>query len=443
MTAIADRALLSGLPSSAHAEQLCLSAAIGLRTLPPSLETLGVPDFTTERRRTIFRAIRTLVDLGKPVDLPLVAHHLDGTGELNRIDGVAGLDAELALVPPLKNVDEYAAIVHRMSKLRRFIEVANQYGERAMDAGADPNALIEALSAKLDQIRHSDRGDAADAYGVARLEAEFDEYANAIDQKRIRLGLAPFDKACGGLAQGQVLTLLARTGVGKSAVAQNVLQRVLDDDPEGGAVFFSLEMLRTQAYQRQLQIYAKVQADAVVYSFRNLTERARREPFRENYDGRLLINDDVSLDLGRMARFVQAAQASRLVAPVRLVVIDYLGMLDRGGRGSTTERVSQLAREVKQFAKLVNAAVFLICQTSRAAGDGSQEVTITDARDSGAVEDSADFLVGAWRPDLRPDYEGPDEGTIRFAVLKAREGARVKWSQTFDGPTLRLGEVER
>ena len=390
----------------------------------------------------IFGAIRALVDLGKPVDSALLVDQLQRSKDLDRIGGIAGLSAELEMVPRLDHAAEYAAIVQRASKLRRIMAAASHCGQSAADYGADPDALIDALSAKLDQIRHSDGGAGLDTYSVESLERAFDAYAQSIDQSRVRLGLPPFDEATGGLAPGQVFTLLARTGVGKSAVAQNILQHVLDANPECGAVFFSLEMPREQAYQRQLQIFAGVTSHQVVYAFRNLTDRARQDLFRERYGGRLLINDDATLDLGRMARFLSAAQTSRLVAPVRLVIVDYLGMMDRGGRGSATERVSLLAREIKTFAKQIRAAVVLVCQTSRTAGDGSLEVTLTDARDSGAIEDSADFLVGAWRPDIRPDYEGgPDDGAIRFAVLKAREGAKVRWGQTFDGPTLRIGEV--
>ena len=50
-----------------------------------------------------------------------------------------------------------------------------------------------------------------------------------------------------------------------------------------------------------------------------------------------------------------------------MVVIDYLGMLDKGGRASLTDRVSVLAREVKQFARDVHVVVLLVAQANRQA----------------------------------------------------------------------------
>lgn len=56
-------------------------------------------------------------------------------------------------------------------------------------------------------------------------------------------------------------------------------------------------------------------------------ERTKRSQFLERYSGRLLINDNGALDLGGMRRFIRGAEASRLVRPVKMVVLDYLGML--------------------------------------------------------------------------------------------------------------------
>jgi len=71
-------------------------------------------------------------------------------------------------------------------------------------------------------------------------------------------------------------------------------------------------------------------------------------------------------------------------------------------------------------------------------------VSLTDARDSGAIEDSADFLLGAWRPELRPslpiDELAEVEGFVYFRLLKARRGARRAWRMRFDGKTMRARE---
>jgi len=335
----------------------------------------------------------------------------------------------------------YVDIVQRKGRLRRLIHECNFVGTAALERGADPAALIEGLQARLNAISFVE-GEDPKSYAIDSLSREFEEFADHIEDRRMPFGLGRFDPCSGGVSAGEVVTLLARTGIGKSAVAQNVIQNVLDHDPEAGAVFFSLEMPRILAFQRQIQIFSGLSGDEVIYSYRNRSSKARADEFEQRYGGRLLIVDDASLDLPGIERRVRGAQAAKLIAPVKLVVIDYLGLLDHGGRGSLTERVSTLARAVKQTAKKLDVVLLLIAQTSRSAGDGSEEVTITDARDSGAIEDSADFLLGAWRPELKkgvsPDELDVAEGKIWFSVLKARRGQRAKWPMRFDGPTLRV-----
>jgi replicative DNA helicase len=56
--------------------------------------------------------------------------------------------------------------------------------------------------------------------------------------------------------------------VGKSAIAQNVIENVLVRYPNSGVVFFSLEMPRLQAFERQLQIHAGKRRDEVIWAYR-------------------------------------------------------------------------------------------------------------------------------------------------------------------------------
>ena len=129
------------------------------------------------------------------------------------------------------------------------------------------------------------------------------------------------------------------------------------------------------------------------------------------------------------------------IKPVRLVVIDYLGYINGGTKNEgRTERISRIAREVKELAKRLRCVVLLISQTSRSAGGGSEEVSLTDARDSGVIEDTADFLVGCWRPELRKGISFEEfaetQGLLWFRILKARRGMQDKFAVFFEGATI-------
>ena len=76
-----------------------------------------------------------------------------------------------------------------------------------------------------------------------------------------------------------------------------------------------------------------------------------------------------------------------------------------------------------------------LCQVSRAGGDdGSQRLTINSARESGAIEESADFLLGLYRGDLKGD-----DRTITVQILKNRKGQQgIEFTFEFDKTSLRI-----
>ncbi len=113
--------------------------------------------------------------------------------------------------------------------------------------------------------------------------------------------------------------------------------------------------------------------------------------------------------------------------PPRLIIIDHLGLIGGDRTLDTYDRVSTQAREVKELAKRLNCAVLLAIQVNReAGGDGSKELGLGSARDSGVVEEAMDYLIGIRRLDRSQTLSVADRARYRnviFAkVIKNRHG---------------------
>ena len=445
MTPAERLAFEKGLPANLDAEQLVLGTCLVGHRVPPAVLDLAPADFSIEKHRRIFRAVLALHDMRRPIEYATVVEVLEKRGELESVGGIAEIAGLTDGMPVLDSIYEYARIVREKSVLRRLAFLGQSISQHAID-GEEPGEIIEEAKGRLDGLHFGEAQEAA-SYTLSSLDREYQHHVDHLDERRIRLGLGPFDELTGGVAFGEVVTVIARTAVGKSALAQNFINHVLRSCADIGVVFFSIEMPRLQAFERQLQIYSGVHRELPQWAYRTGDKtKVHADEFVEGYGDRFLIVDDARLDLAGLRRFVRGAVAAKVIRPVRFIVIDYLGLLDRGDRrANLTERVSVLAREVKQVAKELEAVVLLVAQTSRSAGDGSQEVTVIDARDSGAIEDSADFLLGAWRPELKKGI-GPDEyarcrGDLCFSILKNRRGPRDKFTVHFDAKTLRIGEA--
>ena len=132
-------------------------------------------------------------------------------------------------------------------------------------------------------------------------------------------------------------------------------------------------------------------------------------------------------DIGAYAALIEREKNVK----IGVIGIDYLGLMD--GPGSNTyETTSRLATGAKNIAKLLNVPVIMLSQVNRKGGSGHSEISLEMGRDSGAIEEGADFVLGLWKqPRDEKDMdiwanglsEGPGEIDLICKILKNRKGS--------------------
>jgi hypothetical protein len=266
------------------------------------------------------------------------------------------------------------------------------------------------------------------------LTDAYTAYIDKLKSQRITLGWPEVDARLRGIAPGEVLTIIAKSGVGKTAVLQNILRHIaLSQD--SFSLFCSLEQPLAQVFERYAQM-ARGEAGEDIE--RRWDDEEARQRIAE------AVRDDLghqTLTCGRSLKFSQLDQAldiaeDKVGTTIQLLAVDYLGLLDATELdASLYGQISRAARELKSLAKRRDIAVICLCQVSRANGeDGSKPLNIYSARESGAIEESADFLLGLYRPDLH----GQDQ-KMAIQILKNRKGQHgVEFTYNFDKTSLRI-----
>src|SRR5690606_35544945 len=107
-----------------------------------------------------------------------------------------------------------------------------------------------------------------------------------------------------------------------------------------------------------------------------------------------------------------------------LIVIDYLQLANTGRRHESREReVAELSRGLKLLAKEIDVPVVVCAQLNRASEQRSDKrPTLSDLRESGAIEQDADIVILLHRDDYY-DKESPRAGEVDLIVAKHRGGA--------------------
>ncbi|MGZ4745627.1 MAG: DnaB-like helicase C-terminal domain-containing protein [Oryzihumus sp.] len=224
----------------------------------------------------------------------------------------------------------------------------------------------------------------------------------------IKLGYQLIDETIKpGLLPGQVLVVLANTGTGKTVFACNIAFNTR----QKRHLFVSLEMTAEEVYERLWRIYQ--------FHYPHATNDEIDAAFAG-----LMICDENRLN-GKDVDALLAEFEEEMGGPPELVTVDYLGYFARGVQGSGHyEKTSEAIMALKALAKARKVAMIVPHQVNRGAKDG-RPLESSDARDSGVVEETADFVMTIYRPDdaLKAVVEDKN-GRLVLGLPKSRHGGK-------------------
>ena len=212
-----------------------------------------------------------------------------------------------------------------------------------------------------------------------------------------------------GLLPAQIMITLAKTGVGKTISMLNMFHRMTMEQPEKKILFVSLEQTRNEWFERARRIHR----------FYNL--HGDNQSTLEWYRHRLMLVDKNRVSEEQLCSCIEQFEFDMGQKP-DLVAVDYLGYWARSYKGDPYERTSTAVHAMKAIAKEYRVPFYAPHQVSRIAEPG-KEPDLNAARDSGVVEETADFVFVLWAPDQKKGMSRDEQsGEIQFKILKSRHG---------------------
>ena len=270
-----------------------------------------------------------------------------------------------------------------------------------------------------------------------RLHTYEASLVNVLDlhaKEGVKLGFRDLDLALVGLLPGQVVTVLAKTGVGKTAFLSQVvfnqsMWQSYDKKEEGPGIptlVLSLEQTRSE-------LATRLQRIGRLYNPWSTDED------QSKWFALMRINDENAVP-PEDVRVLVEEYIEQTGMPPRMLMVDYLGYWARSFKGgSKYEQVTEAVMELKRIAKEYGVTVIAPHQVSRT-GDRGKRLELDFARDSGAVEETSDFVFGLYRPHENRDNEQDElspwrlRADVRLEVLKSRHGAVGKETRMYWAP---------
>ena len=384
--------------------------------LPAVRPLVSRDDFTLAAERAIFEAACRLADAGKPADVLTIIDDARRHGSDVSDQYAAEL---LQVTPTAAHAAEYARQVHEEAVRRRLTAV----GETLLEDAQDPQKTTAGvIAATMQALENADTAPQMTMLTTSDALTGFLDYRERLDAGQavtVSTGYPGLDKLLGGGMLNQGLYILAaRPGCGKTTLGLKLAEQAAKS---GACLFFSLEMSSEQITARRISAESGLSIGQLMTG-QSLSDD---EQAKLANAASVLSTHDFRLNRAPGASVADIAQAAHLTKNLRLVVVDYLGLVRSDERLSIYERVTKNSAALKALARSLNVPVLCLCQLNRAAEQRADKTpSMADLRDSGAIEQDADAIILLHRPAMYEpgEVKSWEAQTLTAIVAKNRHG---------------------
>ena len=412
------------IPKNIEAEEAVLgSILINQETIYGVSELLDIEDFYRKSHRTIFKVMLDLNTTKKAIDIITLTDYLTHISKLEEVGGIAFITSLANKVPSTANLKHYINIVKEKSMLRNIINIAEHmesmsYDNEQLDT---PEVILDKTEQMISRLTKKMIVTKVDNIQGQTLKAYMD-IENIINHKDellgLETGLYDLDNFLQGLKNSDFMILAARPSMGKTAFALNIASHlsIKKDTP---VVFFSLEMSSNQLIHRIFSSRGLIPLFNLKSG--NLDDAHTQKLIKVSNklsQSKLIINDEISnlMSLRSVARKLKREN------DIKLIIIDYLQLLEGTRRENRNLEISEISRSLKILAKELDIPIIALSQLSRSVESRQvKKPMLSDLRESGSLEQDADIVMFLYREDYyNPETE--NKNITDVIIAKNRNG---------------------
>jgi len=437
--------------SLAMKEKECLLPVTELRR-----EELYYPE-----HQVLHEAICSLAAEKNGVDLITVCDWLSRNQKMEAAGGqplVMEIYAKGFLPSMLKN---YMKIIHECFSRRQQRQAAREYAEK-LDSGENTEETREWMVRQMKDVKEiRDNGLISMTDAALKTYEQLEKDQNREDQptNRILSGISTMDNKLGGLRGSEYVAIGARPSVGKSIFA---LTYCVNAAKQGKRVLLvSLEMDEVSITERVIASQGGGTLNEITSG--NISEEGWISIAR-------VISPVAKLPLwysvtaNTVDKIRRCAYELYENGGIDMIAVDYIQLMEVPGnsRMNRQEEISQISRGLRLMAAELKIPILVLTQLNRMSTKGQmikgkrirQEPTMSEARESGAIEQDANIFMLLHDPDeseMRNEEEKEvfrnlkDKGLqmMRIIIDKNRQGKRGRVTLAFDGDHMRFLPIVR
>lgn len=363
-----------------QAEQTILGAILLDKNIIYEVESLSSNVFYNEAHRIIFNRMLELHKKGVVIDIITLIDKLKINNELEAIGGIAYLTSLGTIVPTTSNIKYYIKIVGELHEKRNIVQASYKLIED-IRSGEDINTSLNTFETVTEQKNEIK----TDSTLRSIMTNIFDDLNSGEKVDKLKTGIPIIDKCTNGIAKGELVTIGANSGVGKSALAIKI---AINSFLKGRKVLIiSREMTKEQVAER------------IIFSHTGISKsKYENRDFNENDWQRIVrvmetfSTDDFKID-DKISTMQGIKKELRSFKP-DILVVDYVQLLTPNSSKDSRERqVAELSRELKKITIDYGIIVFQLTQLAEKGTGNYRPHGESYTRESRAIYHDSNIVI--------------------------------------------------
>ena len=364
--------------------------------------------FYYDNHKDIFRAIMYLYKQEKPLTKAGVSERLNQLDLLDEVGGKQYIDSLEDEIPNKYFLVPYIGELKELAYKRMVVESAQQLIE-GTESGEDINTLLDKFERATEAPEASQ-----DNNSLGDIMANiFDELESGTVIDKVKTGIPIIDKCTNGIAPSELVTIGAKSGVGKSALAVRIAINMFKAGKK--VLIVSREMSKKQVAERILLSHSGVSKEQYENRDFNDDQWVRIVETMEAFSGDGIIIDD------KISTIQEIKQAVRRSKP-DVLIVDYVQLLTPSNpRDSRERQVAEISRELKKMTSDFDMVVIQLTQLAEKGIGNYRPSGESYTRESRAIYHDSNIVIYVHHVTEEKEIEIAHNST----ALKERQNAQT------------------
>ena len=353
-------------------------------------------DFYFDRNKILFNAIKTVFREKQTTDFVILAEYLKKNNTLDKVGGITKISDLMGGVITTSNIKAYVEALKEYSQKRYLINISKSI-----------QLNIDKSPEEIQQVVNTLIVDMTTESSTETVEGQEEEYLNVLDKRMkgeinpLRTGLRDLDNNITGFSGGDLVTIFAFSGVGKTTLATQIALNVIRQKKR--VLFFSLEMPKEQIRDRIISNLTNIPFRNIKYG-RLQDEELNKVIMANGYlsrDKGLLVSEEDGL-----VDITSKIQYEVLKNNIDIVFIDYINLVNiTGNNKEEHQRITECTRLFKKLAKSIKKPIVILAQGKQESAHKMQnknialwdKVAVNDIAGGASIYRDSDIVLGMYR----------------------------------------------